>query len=134
MSTKKFRPSPKKKIIDTQPINRKEVLLLAIFVGHKTFKKFKDKQFICFYWTNFLVNISHSKCKVVSPPGSSTTDYKACKKFGYIFFDTFSFFASIVYSLQYYLKGKIVSENAIEQSHPQPMLHRKYSFLKLIKI
>lgn len=51
----------------------------------------------------------------------------------YIFWYIF-FFASIVYSLQYYLKGKIASENAIEQSHPQPMLHRKYSFLNLIKI
>lgn len=51
----------------------------------------------------------------------------------YIFWYIF-FFASIVYSLQYYLKGKIASENAIEQSHPQPMVHRKYSFLKLIKI
>lgn len=105
-----------------------------MFVGHKTFKKFKDKQFICFYWTNFLVNISHSKCKVVSPLGSSTTDYKACKKFGYIFFDTFSFLRRLYTVFSIYLKGKIASENAIEQSHPQPMLHRKYSFLKLIKI
>lgn len=97
MSTKKFVPR-QKKIIDTQPINRKEVLLLAIFVGHKTFKKFKDKQFICFYSTNFLVNISLVRNVKLFPPGSSTTGYKACKKFGYIFFDTFSFCVDCIQS------------------------------------